>query len=123
MRKETAADGQRTLQYDKCRQWEDFKGHIHPDPGFFRPSFMGFSNRDTVEIFASMGLKTIVERGNRVFPVSGRSADVRDALLSRIASAGNVDILYNSEVVSVSALSVGTFCSGDTSFRRQDEDG
>lgn len=90
-------------------QWEDFKGHIHPDPGFFRPSFMGFSNRDTVEIFASMGLKTIVERGNRVFPVSGRSADVRDALLSRIASAGNVDILYNSEVVSVLRSPSGHF--------------
>ena len=90
-------------------QWEDFKGHIHPDSGFFRPSFMGFSNRDTVEMFASMGLQTAVERGKRVFPVSGRSADVRDALLSRITGAGNVDILYNCEVMSVLRSPSGHF--------------
>lgn len=75
------------------RPWEEFKEHIHPDPAFFRPAFMAFSNTDTVAMLNSLGLPTVVERGQRVFPLSGRSADVRDALVRRINSAQNIRVI------------------------------
>lgn len=90
-----------------ARPWEELSPHIHPDAAFFRPAFMSFSNTDTVAMFQSLGLPVTVERGMRVFPQSGRSADVRDALLRRIASSDNIDLEYNSEVVSIDRTSCG----------------
>lgn len=89
------------------RPWEELNPHIHPDAAFFRPAFMSFSNTDTVAMFQSLGLPVTVERGMRVFPQSGRSADVRDALLRRIVSSDNIDLEYNSEVVSIDRTSCG----------------
>lgn len=83
------------------RPWEEFKEHIHPDPGFFRPAFMAFSNEDTIRFFHSLGLSTVVERGMRVFPESGRSSDVRAALERRIRQTSNVDVFCCSEVMSI----------------------
>lgn len=83
------------------RPWEDFKDHIHPDSGFFRPSFMSFSNSDTVAFFNSIGLQTVSERGMRIFPASGRSQDVRNVLESYIGKSDNVDVHLDSEAVSV----------------------
>ena len=57
----------------------------------------------------SLGLPTIVERGQRVFPLSGRSADVRDALVRRINSAQNIRVYYDSEAVSVLRAPAGHF--------------
>ena len=84
------------------RKWDEFKEHIHPDSGFFRPSFMAFSNSDTVSLLNKLGLRTVEERGMRIFPLSGRSADVRDTLVSYLRKSGNVDLCCNSEVLSVS---------------------
>ncbi len=89
------------------RPWEELSPHIHPDAAFFRSAFMSFSNTDTVAMFQSLGLPVTVERGMRVFPQSGRSVDVRDALLRRIVSSDNIDLEYNSEVVSIDRTSCG----------------
>ena len=89
------------------RPWEELSPHIHPDAAFFRPAFMSFSNTDTVAMFQSLALPVTVERGMRVFPQSGRSVDVRDALLRRIVSSDNIDLEYNSEVVSIDRTSCG----------------
>ncbi|HIZ86471.1 MAG TPA: aminoacetone oxidase family FAD-binding enzyme [Candidatus Coprenecus stercoravium] len=83
------------------RQWRDFKEHIHPDSGFFRPSFMAFSNEDTVSMFNKLGLSTVEERGQRVFPASGKSSDVRDAMESYVTASSNVEIFCDMEVLSV----------------------
>ena len=45
---------------------------------FLYSSFYGFTNQDAVDFFEGIGLRTKVERGNRVFPRSDRSADVAD---------------------------------------------
>lgn len=89
------------------RPWEELSPHIHPDAAFFCPAYMSFSNTDTVAMFQSLGLPVTVERGMRVFPQSGRSSDVRDALLRRIVSSDNIDLEYNSEVVSIDRTSCG----------------
>ncbi len=51
-----------------------------------------FTPQDTVGFFESMGLKTKVERGNRVFPESDKAADVVDSLV-RYMKNGKVDIV------------------------------
>lgn len=89
------------------RKWDEFKEHIHPDSGFFRPSFMAFSNTDTISLLNRLGLETVEERGMRIFPLSGRSADVRDTLVSYLRKSGNVDLRCNSEVLSVSRSQYG----------------
>ena len=89
------------------RRWDEFKEHIHPDSGFFRPSFMAFSNTDTVSLLGRLGLATVEERGMRIFPLSGRSVDVRNAMVSYISRAGNVELCCKSEVISISRGAVG----------------
>ena len=47
-----------------------------------------FSPADTIEFFESHGLPLKTERGNRVFPVSDRAADVVDTLLRTAKKSG-----------------------------------
>ncbi len=52
-----------------------------PDNGkFLFSAFHTFSNRSLLDLLHSLGLKTKVERGGRVFPKSDRSSDVVTAL-------------------------------------------
>lgn len=91
------------------RPWDEFKEHVHPDSGFLRSAFMSFSNTDTVAFFNKIGLPTVCERGQRVFPLSGRSQDVRNVLECYIENRDNVDIYVESEVVSVLSSPKGHF--------------
>lgn len=43
---------------------------------FLYSSFYGFSNEDVIAFFERAGVKTKIERGERVFPVSDHSSDV-----------------------------------------------
>lgn len=43
---------------------------------FLYSSFYGFTNQDTIDFFERIGVRTKIERGNRVFPVSDHSSDV-----------------------------------------------
>ncbi|MCX6256773.1 MAG: NAD(P)/FAD-dependent oxidoreductase [Bacteroidia bacterium] len=58
----------------------DFISHIH-NGKFLRPAFSAFFNKDLISLFESFEVKTVVERGNRVFPISEKSEDVVNALL------------------------------------------
>ena len=58
----------------------DLFSNVVSNPKFLYSSFYGFSNEDTINFFHSLGLKTKVERGNRVFPMSDKSSDVIKAL-------------------------------------------
>ena len=64
---------------------------------FMYSAFYGFSSRDAVSFFENEGLKLKTERGNRVFPVSDKSADVLDALKRAMKKSG-VRLHLNSEV-------------------------
>ena len=64
---------------------------------FLYSALQNFSAEDTINFFESLGLKTKVERGNRVFPESDNAADVIDALTKRLAIL-NVDVKLNSRV-------------------------
>lgn len=59
---------------------------------FLTSALTRFSPADTMTFFESLGVPLKVERGDRVFPVSDRAADVIDALLRALRRAG-VDIV------------------------------
>ncbi|MCI8292365.1 MAG: NAD(P)/FAD-dependent oxidoreductase [Hespellia sp.] len=52
---------------------------------FLYSSFYGFTNEETIAFFEGLGLKTKIERGNRVFPASDRSSDVIRILEKELA--------------------------------------
>jgi len=64
---------------------------------FLFSSFYKFGVDDIIEFFESRGVKTKIERGNRVFPVSDRSKDVLNALLGYLKKS-QVKIKTNAQV-------------------------
>ncbi len=62
-----------------ARALSDFEAEIH-NAQFMRAAFDAFSNWHIVELLQAQGVATTVERGQRVFPTSGRAADVANAL-------------------------------------------
>ena len=64
---------------------------------FLYSSFYTCTNRDVIDFFESLGVKTKVERGNRVFPASDHSSDIISALTRELKSLG-VFIHLNTEV-------------------------
>ena len=64
---------------------------------FLFSSFYKFGINDVIEFFESRGVKTKIERGNRVFPVSDRSKDILDALINYLKKS-QVKIRTNAQV-------------------------
>lgn len=67
---------------------------------FLYSSFYGFTNQDAVDFFEGIGLRTKVERGNRVFPCSDHSSDVIRSLEREMDRVG-VELHLNTEVTGV----------------------
>lgn len=59
---------------------------------FLYSAFYTFTNMDVIDLFNKLGVKTKVERGNRVFPVSDRASDVVEAL-KKYMKQNNVKVL------------------------------
>lgn len=75
----------------------DFIKHVHPNGRFLKHAFSQFFANDIVQLLTQQGVETFVERGNRVFPVSDKAADVLQALL-RWNRKNGVDILRKCNV-------------------------
>lgn len=58
------------------------------NPKFLYSSFYGYDNQNVIEFFERIGVRTKVERGNRVFPVSDHSSDVIGALTKELHQLG-----------------------------------
>lgn len=70
----------------------------YPGQGKFLYScFSELSNRDVINFFEGRGLKTQVERGNRVFPESERATAVVNVLYQAMREAG-VEVITSSPV-------------------------
>ena len=67
---------------------DEFLSQIVRGGRFLRGSFSRFSSQDIKAFFENAGVPLKVERGNRVFPVSDKSADIADALLRKARAAG-----------------------------------
>ena len=78
----------------------DLNGFIENTPcngRFLFSALNNFDNNDIIDLLEKEGVKTKVERGGRIFPVSDKSQDVLNALLN-ILKKLNVKILTNAEV-------------------------
>lgn len=76
---------------------EDFIKNIPGNGMFMYSSFNNFDNRDIIKLLEEEGVKTKVERGNRVFPVSDRSKDVQMVLINKLKKL-NVKVILNAKV-------------------------
>lgn len=68
-----------------CELDDMFANVVHGEK-FLRSSLYGFTPQDTMSFFENLGLKLVVERGNRVFPFSQKSSDVIKTLQIEIAN-------------------------------------
>ena len=78
----------------------DMNGFIENTPcngRFLYSALNNFDNNDIIELLEKERVKTKVERGGRIFPVSDKAQDVLNALLNILKDL-NVKILTNREV-------------------------
>jgi len=59
---------------------EEFIDHFSPDGRFLRSAFTRFFTDELIEFFDELGVETVLERGERIYPVSNEAQDVVDAL-------------------------------------------
>lgn len=69
---------------------------------FLYSALKNFSTADTINFFESLGLKTKVERGGRVFPASDKASEVIEVLEKKLALL-DVEIKFNSTVTKIFA--------------------
>ncbi len=79
---------------------DEFLQNVVRGEKFMRSAIYAFNSENTVEFFNSIGLDTVVERGNRVFPFSQKSSDVIKVLQHNLISNG-VQIRLNTPVKSI----------------------
>ena len=79
---------------------DEFLNNVVTNPKFLYSAINTFSSQDTVEFLSNGGLKTIVERGNRVFPSSQKSSDVIKTF-EKLLARNNVKIMLNCAVKSI----------------------
>ena len=63
-------------------------GNIPTGGQFLHSAVNGFSPRDTMQFFESLGVPLKTERGGRVFPISDKAADIAGALIRFIDKQG-----------------------------------
>lgn len=76
---------------------EELFENVCTNKKFLYSAFYECTNQQVIDFFEENGTKTKIERGNRVFPVSDKSADVIDTLRKAMRKAG-VQVHLNTEV-------------------------
>jgi len=76
---------------------DEFINHIEPDGRFLYQVFSQFFSSELISFFESIGIKTVFERGNRVFPESNKAQDVVEALIKWNKKSGT-EIICNTKV-------------------------
>jgi len=67
---------------------ENLFANVCSNEKFLYSAFYSYTNEQVVDFFESYGLRTKVERGNRVFPVSDHSSDVISTLSKALKDVG-----------------------------------
>lgn len=73
---------------------EELFKNVCSNPKFLYSAFYSYTNEQVVDFFESYGLRTKVERGNRVFPMSDHSSDVIATLNKALKDVGVEVRLY-----------------------------
>jgi hypothetical protein len=80
--------GQSRCNLTNSAPLEDFIPMYGPNGRFLYGAFKQFFRQELVDLLAAQGLDTVTERGGRIFPASGRAADVVSALRRQLAQHG-----------------------------------
>jgi len=80
--------GNRRCNLTNVAPLPEFLSHFGPRGRFLRFAFSRFFTADLVALLKSLGVRTVVEDGGRVFPASGRAHDVVDALVGWAGRCG-----------------------------------
>ena len=86
-----------------ARPAEEFTDQVRTNAEFFKVAFSEFNNRAAIKFFERAGVKLDIERGDRVFPQSGKAWDIANALLEFCVENG-VKIIYNTRVTKILTL-------------------
>ncbi len=86
-----------------ARPAEEFASQVRTNADFFSTAFAEFNNRAAIRFFERQGVKLDIERGERVFPKSGKAWDIANALLDYCVESG-VKIVYNTRVTEIMTL-------------------
>ena len=79
---------------------EELFNHVISNKKFLYSSFYAMTNVDVIDFFEELGVKTKMERGNRVFPLSDKSSDVIRALWDECIR-NKVEMRFHSNVSSI----------------------
>ena len=83
-----------------ARPVEEFGENVRTNAEWLNVAMSEFTNRSTMRFFERMGVKLVTERGERVFPASGKAADIANAL-EFYCRDYEVDIQCNSRVTEI----------------------
>jgi predicted Rossmann fold flavoprotein len=83
-----------------ARPVEEFSENVRTNAEWLNVAMSEFTNRSTMRFFERMGVKLVTERGERVFPASGKAADIANAL-EFYCRDYEVDIQCNSRVTEI----------------------
>lgn len=78
--------------------------HIGSDSRFLRNAYGRFFNNELMQWFEGHGVPLTVERGNRVYPASGKALDIFLALINDLEGRDNVAIRKNCTVKGIETL-------------------
>lgn len=106
-----------------ARPPEEFSEAIRTNADFFEVAFAEFNNKATIRFFERIGVKLEIERGQRVFPKSGKAWDIANALVDYCLD-NEVEIAYNTRVKEILAMDgkvYGVMFENKRGFMRKEE--
>lgn len=90
--------------------------HVPVNPRFLYSALGCFSPADVMAFFEDHGVPLKTERGNRVFPVSDKSADIIDALFTWVKRLGVTIIQKTAESLAITDGWVTGVCAGGKTY-------
>ncbi len=106
-----------------ARPPEEFAEHVRANADFFEVAFSEFNNRSTIRFFERQGIKLSIERGERVFPASGKAWDISNALEGYCKDFG-VEFMYHTrvtDIVTINGKVLGVNYINRRGFPRREE--
>ena len=79
-----------------CATEELFESFI-TNPRFLYSAVYGYTNYDVIDFFETAGVKTKMERGGRMFPLSDHSSDIIRALEQRAPFYTQAQYIFNAD--------------------------
>lgn len=98
--KKLAITGKGRCNITNIEDMDTFFNSVMCNKKFLYSSFYGFNNYDVINFFEDNGVKTKVERGGRIFPVSDDAKQVVNAL-EKYATKNGVKIITDTKVTNI----------------------